>query len=89
MDRYQDQVTLTRSNWYDRLCCRVPASNTQVLQLSNITGVQTMGTQGLFLLLTSGTSVPVTTHPVEYRSLAFSYLQRIGFVTETVNSEGF
>jgi hypothetical protein len=81
MDRYQDQVTLTRSNWYDRLCCRVPESNTRVLPLSNITGVQTMGRQGLFFLLTSGTSVPVTTHPVEYRSLSFSHLQRIGFVT--------
>lgn len=67
LDRYQDQVTLTRSNWYDRLCCRVPESNTRVLSLSNIVGVQAVGTQGLSFVLTSGNSTPVMTKPVEYR----------------------
>lgn len=86
MDRYQDQVTLTRSNWYDRLCCRVPESNTQVLPLSSIIGVQAVGTQGLVFQLTSGNSAPVITHPVYYRWLLCtrSYFHIISFVEETV-----
>jgi hypothetical protein len=84
MDRYQNQVTLTRNNWYDRLCCRVPESNTRVLPLSNIIGVQAVGTQGLYFLLASGNSTPVTTHPVHYRSLLFSYMRIINFIEGTV-----
>ncbi|XP_069688039.1 cytochrome b-245 chaperone 1-like isoform X2 [Periplaneta americana] len=67
MDRYEGQVTMTRSNWYDRLCCRVPEANTQVLPLSNIVGVHALGEQGLAFILTSGSSLPVTTFPVDYR----------------------
>jgi hypothetical protein len=84
MDRSQNQVTITRSNWYDRLCCRVPESNTRVLPLSNIIGIQAVGAQGLLFLLSSGNSTPVTTHPVEYRLLLLSYLYSIGFIEESV-----
>ena len=77
LDRYQDQVTLTRSNWYERLCCRVPESNTRVFSLSNIVGVQALGTQGLSFVLTSGISTPVTTKAVEYRWVLFRYLYGI------------
>jgi len=96
LDRYQDQVTLTRSNWYDRLCCRVPESKTRILSLSNIVGVQALGTQGLSFVLTSGNPTPVTTKPVEYRegiSLGnhislFLRLDRVEPVVEDLEYEG-
>ncbi|KAJ9575927.1 hypothetical protein L9F63_007239 [Diploptera punctata] len=57
MDRYQAQVTLTKSNWYDRLCCRY------------IIGVQSVRQDGLYFMLITGSFAPITTHPIKYSSI--------------------
>ncbi|PSN48546.1 hypothetical protein C0J52_05917 [Blattella germanica] len=73
MDLYKNKVILIRSNWYDRLFCRVPEENTRILSLNNIIGIQFLE-QGLSFLLSTGSLVPVTKHSLTYRS-SINYTQ--------------
>lgn len=66
MDKIQNKATITRANWYDKLCCRIPDCNITVLNLSSVIDVRISVTRNksqvshsLTFVLNTGISVPI------------------------------
>lgn len=67
IDRRRNQVTLTRCNWYHRVCCSVPEENITIIPLNSVIGVRVSDKNLLELLMLSGKGVPITSHITDER----------------------